>query len=91
MFLQASQLEGGKKEANLNVKSHEVTLDLLMLRVSWRMRVLHVASRALRGIRAGHRAVLLGYEPGTGARLRLNKATTDTKDYLSGHSRQLIP
>lgn len=59
----------------------ELTLELLMLRVGWRMRVLHETGRALRGIRAGHRAVLLGYEPGTRARLRLNEATTDTNTH----------
>lgn len=57
-----------------------------MLRVSWRMRVLHVTGRAWRGIRTGHRAVLLGYEPGTGARLRLNKATTDIEGKVSVQS-----
>lgn len=50
-----------------------------MLRVGGRMRILHVTGRALRGIWAGHGAVLLGYEPGTRARLRLNKATISKK------------
>lgn len=53
------------------------------------MRVLHVTGRALRGIRAGHRAVLLGYEPGPGARLRLNKATRGTEKNLSAYTRCL--
>lgn len=62
-----------------------------MLRVGGRMRVLHVTGRALRGIWTGHRAVLLGYEPGTGARLRLNKATTGTERNLSAYIRYLRP
>lgn len=60
-----------------------------MLRISGRMRVLHVTGRTLRGIRAGHRAVLLGNEPGTGARLRLNKATTGTEKNLSAYTSPL--
>lgn len=39
-------------------------LDLLVLRIAGGMRVLlHVTCRALGGVRARHRAVLLGREP----------------------------
>lgn len=54
-----------------------------MLRVAGRVRVLHVASRALRSVRAGHGAVLLGYEPGPRASLRLNIAAVGRVNNLS--------
>lgn len=45
-------------------KCSPTLLDLLVLRVArWVRVLLHVSSRALGGIGAGHRAVLLGREP----------------------------
>ena len=52
-------------------------LDLLVLGVAGWVGVVHVAGRALRGVGAGHRAVLLGQEAPARPRLWRGKATVE--------------
>lgn len=62
-------------------KCSPTLLDLLVLRVArWVRVLLHVSSRALGGIGAGHRAVLLGREPGIRPHLWRGKATVEKED-----------